>query len=294
MNHGPALSLAARRTGSRAALAACACLILACGILSAPALARNQGPVSSAQIIQAFFQGTSIGKVDQMVAKSGIDFVPSPHFLEVLQEAGANGWFNTELQKAKRLPGGDVSSAASAPQAGAAESQLLKPLAPSEVLSIIHRRVPDARILRILDLYRVGFSVDDKFLQAASAAGADPTVLSALAAAKLVAPYSPQSVPRRLIVSREVMEGKVKKAAPIFYPPRARLARIVGTVRIQAIIGTDGKVEHVSGVVGHPLLVPAALRAVKGSRFYPTVVSTTSGASVPVEVVTVVEVRFNL
>ena len=47
------------------------------------------------------------------------------------------------------------------------------------------------------------------------------------------------------------------------YPPLAKQARIQGVVRLNAIIGRDGTVVNLSVATGHPLLVPAALEAVK-------------------------------
>src|SRR5207248_469259 len=53
-----------------------------------------------------------------------------------------------------------------------------------------------------------------------------------------------------------------KKVEPV-YPPLARQARIQGDVYLQASTGADGLVTNVDVVSGHPLLVPAAIDAVK-------------------------------
>ncbi len=47
------------------------------------------------------------------------------------------------------------------------------------------------------------------------------------------------------------------------YPPLARQARIQGTVTLNVVISKDGAVETVSVAQGHPLLVQAAIDAVK-------------------------------
>jgi TonB family protein len=57
--------------------------------------------------------------------------------------------------------------------------------------------------------------------------------------------------------------GNLITQVPPQYPPLARQARIQGTVRFDLLIGEDGKVENVTLIAGHPLLVPAATEAVK-------------------------------
>jgi TonB family protein len=47
------------------------------------------------------------------------------------------------------------------------------------------------------------------------------------------------------------------------YPPLARQARVQGTVLMEALITTEGKVDNVSVITGHPLLIQAAIEAVK-------------------------------
>jgi len=76
--------------------------------------------------------------------------------------------------------------------------------------------------------------------------------------------------------------------APV-YPPLATMARVQGTVVLQAIIGTDGTVKDLKVLSGHPLLVRAALDAVKTWRYQPTLLNTE-----PVEVLTEINVNFRL
>ncbi|HEY3971374.1 MAG TPA: energy transducer TonB [Candidatus Sulfotelmatobacter sp.] len=54
---------------------------------------------------------------------------------------------------------------------------------------------------------------------------------------------------------------------PPVYPPLARQARVVGDVRIQLTIGTDGSVESAEVVSGHPMLKQAALDSAQKSQF---------------------------
>jgi TonB family protein len=65
------------------------------------------------------------------------------------------------------------------------------------------------------------------------------------------------------------------------YPALARQARISGVVRLTVGIATDGSVKSMQVVNGHPLLVPAALEAVREWRFQPPPNETTSMLEVP-------------
>ncbi|MFY9531036.1 MAG: TonB family protein [Candidatus Acidiferrales bacterium] len=57
------------------------------------------------------------------------------------------------------------------------------------------------------------------------------------------------------------------------YPPEAAQQRIEGTVKLRAIIGRDGTVQSVGLVDGPPLLVPAAMDAVRSWRNQPTLLN---------------------
>jgi len=73
------------------------------------------------------------------------------------------------------------------------------------------------------------------------------------------------------------------------YPPAAKEQRIQGAVKLEATIGPDGKVEDLRVVSGHPLLVQAALDAVKDWVYRPTLLNGN-----PVTVVTSIDVNFTL
>jgi len=55
------------------------------------------------------------------------------------------------------------------------------------------------------------------------------------------------------------------------YPPLARQAHAAGVVTVDAIIDEQGNVVQAHAVSGHPLLVPAALKAVLQWKYEPTV-----------------------
>jgi protein TonB len=73
------------------------------------------------------------------------------------------------------------------------------------------------------------------------------------------------------------------------YPPLARSARIQGTVVLQAVISKQGTIENLSVLSGHPMLVQAALDAVRHWRYRPYILN-----SEPVEVETQITVNFSL
>ena len=73
------------------------------------------------------------------------------------------------------------------------------------------------------------------------------------------------------------------------YPPLARSARIQGQVVLQAVISKQGAIENLRVLAGHPMLVPAAIEAVRQWRYRPYVLN-----NEPVEVETQVTVNFSL
>lgn len=73
------------------------------------------------------------------------------------------------------------------------------------------------------------------------------------------------------------------------YPFVARQARIEGDVRLEAVLGTDGRVQSVQVVEGHPALREAAVEAVKQWVYEPTYLNDR-----PVPVILEVVCRFRL
>jgi len=73
------------------------------------------------------------------------------------------------------------------------------------------------------------------------------------------------------------------------YPPAARKKAIEGAVVLKAVIAKDGGVKNLSVIKGHPLLVPAAIEAVKTWKYKPYYVN-----GEPVEVETTITVNFRL
>jgi TonB family protein len=81
------------------------------------------------------------------------------------------------------------------------------------------------------------------------------------------APKPPR--PRRVRLAQGVAEKFIVKKVPPKYPDEARAEHVQGTVLLRTEIGTDGNVESVELISGHPLLAPAAIDAVKQWKFKP-------------------------
>jgi protein TonB len=103
------------------------------------------------------------------------------------------------------------------------------------------------------------------------------------------APPPPKPIQSRIRQGGAVTAASLINRVQPNYPPLARQTRISGTVRLHAIISKDGTVQQLEVLSGHPLLVQAALDAVRQWRYRPT---TLNGE--PVEVDTTIDVIFSL
>jgi TonB family protein len=120
-------------------------------------------------------------------------------------------------------------------------------------------------------------------------AEADVWVDKALATKKQLAEAhaNPVTAVRRIRVGPGVAEErKIHDVGPE-YPPDAREARIGGAVRVAIVVGYDGKVVDAKPISGHPLLIPAALEAVKQWEYRSMQVN-----GQPVQIETEVSVNF--
>jgi periplasmic protein TonB len=97
------------------------------------------------------------------------------------------------------------------------------------------------------------------------------------------------SGPKQITVGGDVEAAMLLHQVQPVYPAMARAARIAGNVRLKAVIGTDGKIKNLTAVSGHPLLVDAAMNAVRQWIYKPTVLDGRL-----VEVNTEIVVRFGL
>jgi protein TonB len=94
---------------------------------------------------------------------------------------------------------------------------------------------------------------------------------------------------QRIRVGGNVQQAKLVRRQMPVYPPLAKQARIQGTVKFTAVIGTDGTIRNLQLMGGHPLLVPSAQEAVRQWVYQPTLLN-----GEPVEVITQIDVNFTL
>jgi protein TonB len=90
-------------------------------------------------------------------------------------------------------------------------------------------------------------------------------------------------------VGGNVEEAVVLRRVQPVYPPLARQARVSGVVRVEAIIGPDGRVMKTTALSGPPLLRQAAQEAVQRWQYQPGKLN-----GQPVQVTTQVDVSFTM
>ena len=95
--------------------------------------------------------------------------------------------------------------------------------------------------------------------------------------------------PSRIRIGGNVQQTKLVSQPHPVYPLEAKQARIQGVVKFNATIAKDGTMQHLEVISGHPLLVPAAMEAVRQWVYQPTLLN-----GQPVEVTTEVDVNFTL
>lgn len=81
---------------------------------------------------------------------------------------------------------------------------------------------------------------------------------------------------------------RINDVVPV-YPALARQAHIQGAVRLKVVIGTNGRIHTVTLISGHPLLVPAAMDAVRQWVYQRPLLN-----GKPIEVESLVDVNFTL
>jgi periplasmic protein TonB len=95
--------------------------------------------------------------------------------------------------------------------------------------------------------------------------------------------------PVRTFRTSYMLEGSLIRRVPPTYPPLARNARVQGSVVLFAMISRAGVIENLRVVRGHPLLVGAAIDAVRQWRYRPYILN-----GEPIEVETEITVNFVL
>lgn len=95
--------------------------------------------------------------------------------------------------------------------------------------------------------------------------------------------------PQRVRISQGVTKGLLIHKQEPTYPTLARSARVQGDVVLSAVIDINGQITNLQLVSGHPMLVPAAIEAVRQWRYKPYLLN-----GQPVEVETTITVIFSL
>jgi len=95
--------------------------------------------------------------------------------------------------------------------------------------------------------------------------------------------------PTRITIGGNVQQAKAIERTQPQYPAIAKAAHVQGTVVLHAIIAKDGTVQQLQLMSGPPLLVNAAMEAVRQWRYQPTLLN-----GEPVEVDTTIQVVFSL
>ena len=103
------------------------------------------------------------------------------------------------------------------------------------------------------------------------------------------APPAPAPVPRRVRPGGDIKPPEKIVHVPPVYPAIARSAGVEGLVILEAIISERGTVEQVRVLRSSPLLDAAAIDAVRGWRYTPTLLN-----GQPVQVLMTITVHFSL
>jgi periplasmic protein TonB len=90
-----------------------------------------------------------------------------------------------------------------------------------------------------------------------------------------------------LRVGGDVKEPRPLKMVPPVYPPLASKTRVSGTVVLEATLTGEGTVEEIRVLSGHPLLIEAAIAAVKQWQYEPTMLN-----GIPVPIILTAKVHF--
>jgi TonB family protein len=140
-------------------------------------------------------------------------------------------------------------------------------------------------------VYRIGDGVEGVVVKGGPVGGVAGGVQGGVAGgvSGAVASRDAGSNPQTIRVGGNVQQANlISKVNPV-YPPLAKQARIQGVVHLTTTIGADGAVQNLEVISGHPLLVQAAMEAVKQWLYKPTLLNGS-----PVAVITQVDVNFTL
>jgi protein TonB len=135
----------------------------------------------------------------------------------------------------------------------------------------------------------MGIAAPGAMLESFIASVATAAIARPVERAPEAAPAPVPAAPMRVRLGGIVKDAVVIHRVEPTYPDLARRARIGGEVRLEGVIGTDGRMRELKVLSGHPLLTKAALDAVSQWLYRPT---TLNGE--PVEVIAPIVVTFRL
>ena len=87
-----------------------------------------------------------------------------------------------------------------------------------------------------------------------------------------VAIVSPTSMFAQQEIKTDELTRKPKTKVSPVYPELAKRMSITGTVRLSVVVSANGQVKNTKAIGGHPILVSAAMDAMKQWRFEPAAV----------------------
>jgi periplasmic protein TonB len=147
-------------------------------------------------------------------------------------------------------------------------------------------RIPDS-INRVVDRENLA-APDPNAVFNSVGSNSQSSAMQQVLTARAVPPPHPD-VHRSPVHVSKLDEGAILKRVQPVYPAPARAARIQGRVVIAALIDTEGRIVNLHLVSGNPLLVNAAMDAVKQWRYRPYILN-----SQAIEVETQITVAFTL
>ena len=260
-------------------------------VCTAQTVSTKGEPLDKVQTLALLAGSVPGSRVATLVVEQGITFEPRDRDRDLFRKAGADDGVLTAVRVAPHSE-----AATKAPPSPTA------PLERDQILDLLQIGMDDNVLANLVTKRGIGFEPFDDYLQVYKLAGAPESVLRAIRQAATSGPtvaateLSPKETTatggaagRLIRVSGATSEARLIYQPKPPYPPLAKAARIQGVVRLAALIGTDGTIEEMKVISGHPLLIKSSMEAVAQWRYRPWLLN---GA--PVEVATEIDVNYSL
>jgi protein TonB len=98
-----------------------------------------------------------------------------------------------------------------------------------------------------------------------------------------------EPAPKPVAIGGNVLAAKLLRRVLPVYPIAAKIARVSGTVHLLGVVSKEGTIQQLQVISGNPLLIQAAMEAVKQWVYSPTLLN-----GKPVEVSAPIDVIFSL